>query len=114
VQREVEKIFRKTGVYIPAEEANALIGTVDSPYEYLKKFEEIATDRSNRLPAESRVATMFPAGGKPTGVDALKRQYDQEMADIVAGKHPTVRRGNAMQITELKHKYRDKGLTGLY
>ena len=114
VQREVEKIFRRTGVYIAPEEANALIGEVDSPYEYLKKFEEIATDRANRPQAEARIATMFPAGGKPATLDQLQRQYDQEIADIVAGKHPTIRRGNTAQIVELKQAYRKRGLTSIY
>ena len=114
VQREVEKIFRRTGVYIPPEEANALIGEVDSPYEYLKKFEEIVTDRANRPQAEARIATMFPASGKPAGIEQLQRQYDQEMADVIAGKHPTVRRGNVAQITELKNEYRKKGLLSVW
>lgn len=114
VQREVEKIFKRTGVYIASDEANALIGEVDSPYEYLKKFEEICTDRVNRPQAESRIATMFPAGGKPAGLDALQRQYDQEMADVVSGKHPTVKRGNAAQVTGLKNEYRKKGLTSVW
>jgi len=114
VQREVEKIFRKTGVYIDAEEANALIGGVDSPYEYLKKFEEICTDRATRPQAEARIATMFPTGAKPAGVDALKRDYDQQMALVNQGKHPTVRRGNVTQITALKNEFRKKGLTTVY
>lgn len=114
VQREVEKIFRRTGVYLAAEEANALIGEADSPYEYLKKFEEICADRANRPQAEARIATMFPAGSKPVGTENLQRQYAEEMALVVSGKHPTVRRGNAMQITQLKHKYRDKGLPNVY
>ena len=114
VQREVEKIFRRTGVYIAPEEANALIGEVDSPYEYLKKFEEIVTDRANRPQAEARIATMFPAGGKPVTLEQLQQQYDQEIADIVAGKHPTIRRGNTAQIVELKQAYRKRGLTSVY
>lgn len=114
VQREVEKIFRRTGVYIAPEEANALIGEVDSPYEYLKKFEEIVTDRANRPQAEARIATMFPAGGKPVTLEQLQREYDQEIADIVAGKHPTIRRGNTAQIVELKQAYRKRGLTSVY
>jgi len=114
VQREVEKIFRRTGVYIAPEEANALIGEVDSPYEYLKKFEEIVTDRANRPQAEARIATMFPAGGKPVTLEQLQREYDQEIADIVAGKHPNIRRGNTAQIVELKQAYRKRGLTSIY
>lgn len=114
VQREVEKIFRRTGVYIAPEEANALIGEVDSPYEYLKKFEEIAVDRANRPQAEARIATMFPASGKPANIDQLQRQYEQEMADIVSGKHPTIRRGQAAQIVELKNAYRKKGLLSVW
>lgn len=114
VQREVEKIFRRTGVYIAPEEANALIGEVDSPYEYLKKFEEIAADRANRPQAEARIATMFPAGGKPASTDQLQRQYDQEMRDIISGKHPTVKRGNTQQIIDLKNDYRKRGLTSIY
>lgn len=114
VQREVAKIFKKTGVYIDADEANALIGNVDSPYEYLKKFEEICADRANRPQAEARIATMFPTGGKPASLDQLQRQYDQEMAQIVAGKHPNVRRGNIAQITEFKNEYRKKGLTSVW
>jgi hypothetical protein len=114
VQREVEKIFRKTGVYIAPEDANALIGEVDSPYEYLKKFEEICADRANRPQAEARIATMFPNAGKPAGLDQLQRQYDEEMAQIVAGKHPTVRRGNAAQVVAFKQEYRKKGLTSIW
>ena len=114
VQREVEKIFRRTGVYIAPEEANALIGEVDSPYEYLKKFEEIVADRANRPQAEARIATMFPAGNKPASIETLQRQYNQEMADIVAGKHPTIRRGQAAKIVELKNEYRKKGLLSVW
>ena len=111
VQREVEKIFKRTGVYIDAEEANNLIGRVDSPYEYLKKFEEIATDRANRPQAEARIATMFPAGAKPVGnIDALQRDYDQQMALVMQGKHPSVRRGNALQLSSMKAEFRKKGL----
>jgi len=114
VQREVEKIFKRTGVYIDPEEANALIGEVDSPYEYLKKFEEICTDRASRPQAETRIATMFPNAGKPAGLEQLQRQYEQEMAQIVAGKHPTVRRGNTAQVVALKNEYRKKGLTSVW
>lgn len=114
VQREVEKIFRRTGVYVPPEEANALIGEVDSPYEYLKKFEEIVADRANRPQAEARIATMFPASGKPAGIEQLQKQYNQEMADIIAGKHPTIRRGQTAQIVELKNAYHKKGLLSVW
>lgn len=114
VQREVEKIFRRTGVYVPAEEANALIGEVDSPYEYLKKFEEICAERSNRPQAEARIATMFPSGAKPATESALQQQYDQEIRLVNTGKHPTVRRGNVQQVTALKNEYRKKGLTSVY
>ena len=71
-------------------------------------------DRANRPQAEARVATMFPAGGKPVTVDQLQRQYEQEMADIVAGKHPTIRRGDIGKIVELKQAYSKKGLKSIY
>lgn len=114
VQREVEKIFRRTGVYVAPDEANALIGEVDSPYEYLKKFEAICADRANRPQAEARIATMFPSGAKPATESVLQQQYNQEIQLVNSGKHPTVRRGNVQQVTALKNEYRKKGLTSVY
>jgi len=111
VNGEVRKIMKRTGVYIEPDEANALIGEVDSPFDYVRKFEEICQSRSTRPPEESRIPTMSPSNGKATSVDSLRAQYDKEISDIVHGKHPSIRRGDVMGVTRLKEEYRKKGLS---
>jgi len=109
VDKEVHRIMRETGVYLDPDEANALIGEVDSPYSYIKQFERICSERSTKPPAQSRVPTLAQ-GGKPSDVSVIEQQYRNEMALIIEGKHPTIRRGNAQAVTALKAEYRKKGL----
>lgn len=111
VNREIRKIMKRTGVYIEPDEANALIGEVDSPIDYINRFNEICQSRSTRPPEESRIPTMSPSNGKATSVDSLRAQYDKEISDIVHGKHPSIRRGDVMGVTRLKEEYRKKGLS---
>lgn len=112
VSTEVHRIMKDTGVYLPPDEANELIGEVRSPYEYIRKFEEICTQRSNKPQpqAEQRIPTLAPTTGKAATIDVLKRQYDEEIAQITKGKHPTIQRGEIYKITKLKDEYRKKGL----
>jgi len=112
VNTELQRIMTETGVYIPPEEANALIGTVRSHYEYIRKFEEICASRTTKPQAETRIPTLAPqAGRSATSVDVLKRQYDEEIAQISANKHPTIRRGNKEAFVKMKEEYRKKGLS---
>lgn len=111
VNGEVRKIMKRTGVYLEPDEANALIGEVDSPFDYVRKFEEICQSRSSRPPEESRIPTMTANGGKATSNDTLRAQYDKEIYDITHGKHAKIRRGDVMAVTRLKEEYRKKGLS---
>jgi hypothetical protein len=111
VNEEVQRIMTETGVYLSPEEANAMIGTVRSPYEFIRKFEDICAARTTKPQAETRIPTLAPQTGRSaTGVDVLKSQYDAEIAQINTNKHPTIRRGNVQKIVELKAEYRKKGL----
>jgi DNA-directed RNA polymerase subunit F len=107
VNAEVQKIMERTHTYISPQEARVLIGDVDSPYEYLKRFEEIAHDRATQAPSESRVPSMAPVSGK---APSLQAQYDAEMKQIMEQRHPTIRRGEAEKILKMKAEYRKKGL----
>lgn len=109
VDKEVRKIMTQTGVYLDPEEANQLIGTVDTPFDYLRKFEQICSERSNSTAPESRIPTLAQ-GGKPLTVDALKQQYKDEIALINSGKHPNIRRGDWKAVTDMKQAYRKKGV----
>jgi DNA-directed RNA polymerase subunit F len=110
----VTKIMEKTGVYISPHEADQLIGEVDSDYEYLSKFESLCKERSNKpISPETRIPTMTGQISRASSPDVLRQQYDNEMAQIVAGKHPTIRRGNAAEVLKLKEKYRKEGLTDI-
>ena len=111
VTKEVRKIMKQTGVYLDPDEANNLIGIVDSPFDYIQKFKSICESRSTRPPEESRIPTMSAGGGKAPGIDALRAQYDKEIAEITQGKHPTIRRGDVMAVTRMKEEYRKKGLS---
>jgi hypothetical protein len=111
VNEEVQRIMTETGVYLSPEEANAMIGTVRSPYEFIRKFEDICAARTTKPQAETRIPTLAPQTGRSAnGVDVLKSQYDAEIAQINTNKHPTIRRGNVQKIVELKAEYRKKGL----
>jgi hypothetical protein len=111
VNEEVQRIMTETGVYLSPEEANAMIGTVRSPYEFIRKFEDICASRTTKPQAETRIPTLAPQTGRSAnGVDVLKSQYDAEIAQINTNKHPTIRRGNVQKIVELKAEYRKKGL----
>ena len=112
VNEEVQRIMTETGVYLSPEEANAMIGTVRSPYEFIRKFEDICAARTTKTQAETRIPTLAPqAGRSATSVDVLKRQYDEEIAQISANKHPTIRRGNKEAFVKMKEEYRKKGLS---
>ena len=111
VDQEVRRIMSETGVYISEVEAQTLIGQVRSPYEFIREFEKICAQRTTKPQAETRIPTLAPTAGRATqGVDVLKRQYDDEMAQINKGTHPTVRRGNIQQVVNLKNEYKKKGL----
>jgi hypothetical protein len=111
VNKEVQRIMSDTGVYISPEEAQVLIGQVRSPYEFIRKFEDICAQRTTKPQAETRIPTLAPTTGRATqSVDVLKRQYDDEIAQINKGTHPNIRRGQTEAITKMKAEYRKKGL----
>lgn len=110
VNNEVRRIMKETGVYIDPEEANEAIGNVNSPLEFIRKFEDLARQKSNRPQAESRIPTLAPTTGKPAVVDTLQRQYQDEVSQILAGKHPTIRQGDNAAVSRMKAEYRKKGL----
>jgi DNA-directed RNA polymerase subunit F len=110
VNGEVRKIMKRTGVYLEPDEANALIGEVDSPFDYVRKFEEICQSRSTRPPEESRIPTLAQ-GGTANNLASIEQQYRNEIELISTGKHPSIRRGNAQAIADMKAEYRKKGLS---
>ena len=111
--QEVNRIMAETGVYISAQEANELIGPVKTPFEYLKAFESLAEQRQlNHQPSgpNPRVPSQVVGtriGGSQT---ALRQQYDAEIAQIAAGTHPTIRRGQTLALSQMQQQYRQKGL----
>jgi hypothetical protein len=119
IGQEVNRIMSETGVYISADEANKLILGEDlenklTPYQYIQAFESLAQQRqtNNRQPqgANSKIPSMVTGGKSPTSQSALRQSFEKEMAQIKAGKHPTIRRGNIDGIQRLEIAYRDKGL----
>lgn len=115
INAEVQKIMRRYDVFIPPDEANQLIGNVGGPYEYLQAFESIASTRQqNRLGGQppqpgSTIPSMVPQGRAP-GSTALRDQYENELAQIRKGKHPSIKLGDEWALTQLERSYRDKGL----
>lgn len=111
VNKEVQRIMSDTGVYISPEEAQTLIGQVRSPYEFIRKFEDICAQRTTKTQAETRIPTLAPTTGRANqSIDALKAQYRTEMDKIIANTHPTIRRGNVDAIEKFKQGFRDKGV----
>ena len=112
VDAEVRRIMADTGIYISPEEAEALIGTGLSPFVYVEKFKQLV-ETKKRNPSV-RLGTLAPGGNTVNDVDALRSKYQAEIELINTGKHPTIRRGNIGQITELKQEYMKKGLTSIW
>jgi hypothetical protein len=111
VNKEVQRIMSDTGVYISPEEAQTLIGQVRSPYEFIRKFEDICAQRTTKTQAETRIPTLAPTTGRANqSIDALKAQYRTEMDKIIANTHPTIRRGNVDAIEKFKQGFRDNGV----
>jgi len=112
VDTEVRRIMADTGIYISPEEAEALIGTGLSPFVYVEKFKQLV-EAKKRNPSV-RLGTLSPGGNTVNDVDALRSKYQAEIELINTGKHPTIRRGNISQITDLKKEYISKGLTSIW
>ena len=112
VDAEVKRIMADSGVYISPEEAETLIGTGLSPFTYVEKFKQLV-EAKQRNPSV-RLGTLAPGGNAVNDLSALKSAYDNEIALINTGKHPTIRRGQTAQIVELKNEYRKKGLTTIW
>ena len=112
VDTEVRRIMADTGIYISPEEAEALIGTGLSPFTYVEKFKQLV-EAKKRNPSV-RLGTLAPGGNTVNDVDALRSKYQAEIELINTGKHPTIRRGNISQITDLKKEYISKGLTSIW
>ncbi len=112
VDAEVRRIMADTGIYISPEEAEALIGTGLSPFTYVEKFKQLV-EAKKRNPSV-RLGTLSPGGNTVNDVDALRSKYQAEIELINTGKHPTIRRGNISQITDLKKEYISKGLTSIW
>jgi hypothetical protein len=112
VDAEVKRIMAESGIYISPDEAATLIGTGLSPFTYVEKFKQLV-EAKQRNPSV-RLGTLAPGGNAVNDVSALKSAYDNEIALINAGKHPTIRRGQTARIVELKNEYRKKGLTSIW
>lgn len=112
VDAEVRRIMAETGIYISPEEAEALIGTGLSPFVYVEKFKQLV-ETKKRNPSV-RLGTLAPGGDTVNDIESLRNKYQSEIDLINAGKHPTIRRGNIGQITELKQEYMKKGLTSIW
>jgi len=112
VDAEVRRIMADTGIYISPEEAEALIGTGLSPFVYVEKFKQLV-ETKKRNPSV-RLGTLAPGGDTVNDIESLRNKYQSEIDLINAGKHPTIRRGNIGQITELKQEYMKKGLTSIW
>jgi hypothetical protein len=121
INQEINRIMRETGVFIPPEEANALIlGEGEnlrsmSPLQYVQAFEGLARQRQlNSQPSGPNPSIpSYVTGGKaPTSQTALRQQYEKEIAQIKNGTHPTIKRGgnSVMAIQNLEISYRKRGL----
>lgn len=111
VNGEVRRIMSETKVYISPEEARTLIGETDSPYVFLRKFEELARERAgNTTPPEVRMPSIAPASGQSLSASGLKAQYEKEIEMITSGTHPKIRRGDVDAVLRLKAEYRKRGL----
>lgn len=112
VDAEVKRIMAESGIYVSPEEAENLIGTGLSPFVYVEKFKQLV-ETKKRNPSV-RLGTLAPGGDAVDDVKALRSKYQDEMEQIRLGKHPTIRRGNIAQITDLKKEYIKKGLTNIW
>jgi len=110
VNAEVEKIMKETGVYLSPQEALFIIGKDKTPLEFIAAFKAECDKRSTKPPPGNRLPTQVAGSGGSDNASVLMQQYKAEVAQVLAGKHPTVRRGNVDQMTKLKRKYMDKGL----
>lgn len=114
IAQEVHRIMAETGVYISANEANELIGQTSSPFEYIKAFEQIATQRQQNISqsqGRNPALSSYVTGGKAAQTQtALRSSYDKEIAQVKAGTHPSIIRGDTMGLQKLENSYRAKGL----
>lgn len=117
--QRIQRIMAETGVYIPPEEANKLIlgdnpqGPAD-PFEYVQAFESLARQRqlNNSQPRgpNPNIPSLATGGRPPASQGALRQNFDKEMAQIRAGNHPSIKRGDIPAIQQLEISYREKGL----
>jgi len=119
VNEEVHRLMDRTGVHISPKEANELIvGENDpadvTPYNYIKAFESLIVQRQQNTNQPQglnpAVASYVTGGRSSTSKSALQSEYDQQIALITSGKHPTIVRGDHMGLQKLKNAYRQKGL----
>lgn len=117
VNSEAARILEELGVDITPAEAKTLIPEANqlSPYQFLRRFHEVAeAKKNNQQNAPTRIPTLATTGGTPGSEEVLKQQYQNEIAQIMAGTHPSIKRGQNEKITAMKAEYAKKGLRGIY
>lgn len=119
VNQEAQRMMRETGVYISPEDANKMIAGENgenrvTPYQYLQAFESLVRQRQTNTSQPQGLSPAIPSyvsGGKsPTSQTALRAAYEKERAQINAGTHPSIIRGDLTGIQRLEIAYRQKGL----
>lgn len=117
VNSEAQNILKELDVQLTPAETRQLIPNANelSPFQFLQKFKEVAqAKKNNQQTAPNRIPTLATTGGSPPSEDILRQQYQDEIAKIMAGTHPTIMRGQNEKITLMKSEYAKKGLKGIY